>query len=85
MGTVGYVLLKRGVLSEQGLGILSGILVKVFMPSLIIDRLTQSFDFQKFPEWWIYPLVSMGIIFAGYGMSRLFLLPAFRLPAQRTF
>lgn len=73
MGAVGYVLIKKAIFDEKGLEILSGMLVKVFMPCLIFDRLTQSFDFQKFPEWWAFPLLSVAVIFVGYGVSGAFL------------
>lgn len=58
MGGVGYFLVKKGVLDASGSELLSGLLIKVFYPAMIFYKLSQHFSFQKYSDWWMFPLLS---------------------------
>ena len=74
MAGVGFVLVKRSILAEQGLDTLSNLLVKVFLPQMIFYHLTQYFSFQDYVFWWAYPLLSLAVVCAGVVLSRGLLL-----------
>jgi predicted permease len=65
LGLVGYLLVKRNVLSEDGLNNLSRLVVEVTLPALIFYQLLRDFSFSAYPRWWIWPLVSAAITLAG--------------------
>jgi predicted permease len=63
---IGYTLAKKGILNDIGLGALSRLVVEVALPVLIFCQLTKDFSFSKYPHWWLFPLMSIFITFAGY-------------------
>jgi predicted permease len=53
IGLVGFVLVKRKLLSKEGLDNLSRLVIFITLPLLIICRFIQDFDFQSYPKWWL--------------------------------
>ena len=74
MAGVGFALVKRSVLDDQGLDTLSNLLVKVFLPQMIFYHLTQHFSFKDYTYWWAYPLLSLAMVLSGVILSRGLLL-----------
>ncbi|MFH1247856.1 MAG: AEC family transporter [Candidatus Omnitrophota bacterium] len=70
LGLVGYFLIKRNILGQEGLKALSRLVLEITLPALILYRLCKDFDFSRYPDWWIYPLISVVIsiiaIFVGF-------------------
>jgi hypothetical protein len=66
LGAAGYVLVRKNVLGQEGLNTLSRLVVEVTLPLLIFCQLIKDFKFNLFPEWWIYPLISIGIMLFGF-------------------
>jgi hypothetical protein len=73
LGAIGYFLLKKGVLGEPGLDILSKLVVEITLPILIFCQLIKDFRFNLYPNWWLFPLLSIIITAAGLLLGCLFL------------
>jgi len=71
LGLAGYFLVKRNILSHEGLSALSRIVVQVIFPALIFSQLIKNFAFSLYPQWWIFPLISLAITIAGLGIGAL--------------
>jgi predicted permease len=65
LGAIGYYLVKKEVLGSACLGTLSRLVIEVTLPFLIFSQLIKDFSFTRYPEWWIFPLVSIAITLAG--------------------
>ena len=72
LAAVGFFLVKKGVLKDEGLDALSRLMVKVTLPLLIFSRLVREFDFHSYPNWWIFPLLSIAITILGLAAGLLF-------------
>ena len=70
---VGFFLVKKNIINEDGLNVLSRLLVEVTMPVLIFCQLIKGFSFSIYPNWWIFPLISIVITLAGFGVGAAFL------------
>jgi len=60
------------MLGYQGLDALSGLVINVAMPLLIFSRIVRGFSFEQYPDWWVYPLVSLCITALGFFLGFLF-------------
>lgn len=65
LGAIGYYLVKKEVLGSACLGTLSRLVIEVTLPFLIFSQLIKDFSFTRYPEWWIFPLISIAITLAG--------------------
>lgn len=72
LGLVGYLLIKRNFLGEEGLNALSRLVIGVTLPFLIFFRLLKDFRFESFPNWWVFPLISLAITLLGLLVGWLF-------------
>lgn len=70
---IGFFLIKKKIINEEGLNTLSKLLVEVTLPVLIFCQLIKSFSFSIYPNWWIFPLISMAIALIGLGIAAIFL------------
>ena len=73
LGAIGYFLMKKNILGEAGLDILSRLVVEITLPVLIFCQLVKDFRFDLYPDWWIFPLLSLAITAAGLLIGALFL------------
>ena len=73
LGAVGYVLIKKNMLSGAGLEALSRLVIQVIFPALILSQMLQNFSFSLYPHWWIFPLISLAITIFGLGVGVLLL------------
>jgi len=75
IGALGYFLVRRKVISESGLNLMGGLVVKVFLPLLMFTEIVRRFDVRLFPDWWVFPLLSVLIsaagLASGYAVLRL--------------
>ena len=73
LGLVGFVLVKKGMLSPQGLDGLTDFFIGLVFPALIFGQIVREFDFKAVGYWWLFPLLSLGItglgLLAGYGFG----------------
>lgn len=72
LGAIGYFLMKKNILGETGLDILSRLVVEITLPVLIFSQLVKDFSFSLYPNWWIFPLLSLLITIAGLLVGYLF-------------
>lgn len=72
LGAIGYFLMKKDLLGEAGLDILSRLVVEVTLPLLIFCQLVKDFRFNLYPHWWIFPLLSLLITAMGLLLGCLF-------------
>lgn len=64
LGVLGYYLVKKNILSHSGLEALSRLVIQIIFPALIITQLLANFSFSLYPNWWIFPLISLAITLA---------------------
>jgi len=73
LGAIGYFLMKNEVLGEAGLDILSRLVIEITLPILIFCQLIKDFRFNLYPNWWIFPLISLLITVAGLLLGYMFI------------
>ncbi|MCX5714222.1 MAG: AEC family transporter [Candidatus Omnitrophica bacterium] len=72
LGATGYFLVKSSVLGEDCLDTLSRLAMEVTLPALIFCQLIKEFRFDIYPNWWIFPLLSVVITLAALAVGYLF-------------
>lgn len=72
LAAIGYFLVKRNILGQDGLSALSRLVVEVTLPILIFCQLVKDFSFTLYPNWWVLPLLSIAITIAGLLAGLLF-------------
>jgi predicted permease len=73
LGGLGYVLVNKKMLSHEGLDALSRLVIQIIFPALIFAQMLKNFKFNLYPNWWIFPLVSLVITVAGLILGWLLL------------
>lgn len=68
----GALLVRTKVFKSTDIKGLSLIVINVLLPSMIFSKIISSLDPQKFPLWWILPLVGIGLIVVGVLFALLF-------------
>lgn len=72
LGAIGYFLMKKNILGEEGLDSLSRLTIDITLPLLIFCQLIRDFDFKLYPNWWIFPLISIAVTMLGLGVGFIF-------------
>lgn len=72
LASVGFFLVRKKFLSQEGLNSLSWLVMNIALPSLIFFQLVKDFNFSIYPDWWIYPLISIGITLAAFLIAWMF-------------
>lgn len=72
MGVIGFALVKKRFLEEKGLGLLSRLVISLTLPLFIFCRLVEDFRFERYPNWWLFPLLSLLVTAAGLVCGLLF-------------
>lgn len=72
MAAIGFFLTKRDILHDSGLDAISRIVIAVTLPAMIFSQLVRDFSFSLYPNWWIFPLLSIGVTLAGFMAGSLF-------------
>ncbi len=86
LGAVGYFLVKRGIVDEDGLRLFSRLIINLFLPSFIFSQLLGNFRFELYPNWWIFPILSFAVTLIGFLVSQLvFLLNKNKIPFKKEF
>jgi predicted permease len=82
---VGYVLRLTTLLKSEGIDGLSKVLLWVCLPSLILTKVTSTFNPAAFPGWWFLPLCSIAISLGGLAIGYVFQKPFPRFTSDREF
>jgi predicted permease len=72
LGAIGYFLVKKNILGSCGLNSLSRLVLEITLPAMIFCQLAKDFSFSLYPDWWIFPLISIAITLAGLAVGLLF-------------
>jgi hypothetical protein len=69
LGAIGFILVRKKVISGEGVTDLSKLLTEVVFPALIFWQIVTKFEFSQFPHWWMISLLSIGITVLGIGIG----------------
>lgn len=72
LAVIGYLLVKRKFLSEQGADAVSNLVMDVTLPVLIFCQLIRDFSFGLYSNWWFFPLISIAVTIVGLLTGFLF-------------
>ncbi|MDD5692794.1 MAG: AEC family transporter [Candidatus Omnitrophica bacterium] len=72
LGVLGYFLAKKNILGEEGLNAISRLTLDIALPLLIFAQLIKEFSFSVYPNWWVFPLLSLAITLLGLVVGMLF-------------
>ena len=72
LGAIGYFLVKRNILGQDGLNSLSRLVIEITLPILIFCQLVKDFSFRQYPDWWVFPLISIAITAVGLLVGLIF-------------
>lgn len=73
LGILGFGLIKRRFLSEEGLNQLSKLVIRLTLPLFIFCGLIKEFDFLRYSNWWLFPIFSLIITLSGLALGSAFL------------
>lgn len=65
LGAIGFFLVRKNLLGQEGLGAISRLVMEVTMPLFIFSKLVLNFKFGLYPNWWVFPLLSVLITVVG--------------------
>jgi len=82
LGSLGYALVKKNMLSGASLEALSRLVIQIIFPALILSQMLKNFSFSLYSNWWVFPLVSLGITIFGLVIG-LLLLKLIKLKTHR--
>ena len=68
----GAILVRTKVFKSGDVKGLALIIINVLLPSMIFSKIVGTLDPQRFPLWWILPLVGLGLIVIGIVFATLF-------------
>ena len=71
LGAIGYFLVKKNILGEACLDAIGRLTIDVALPLLIFCQLIKDFSFVLYPNWWIFPVLSIVITLAGVVVGTL--------------
>ena len=71
MGAMGFYLVRRGLIHESGLKVLSFLSINVFFPLFIFYQIIEHFDAVRIPFWWQFPLINISLACTGLLISSL--------------
>jgi malate permease and related proteins len=60
IGVLGFWILKRGILPENVIGLLSRLAIDIALPCMVFASIIVNFDPKKMPDWWQLPLWWLG-------------------------
>lgn len=72
LAAIGYFLVKKNILGEDGMNSLSRLVIEITLPLMIFCQLAKDFSFSLYQNWWIFPLISMAITVAGLLLGMIF-------------
>ncbi|HAJ56990.1 MAG TPA: hypothetical protein DCL35_04390 [Candidatus Omnitrophica bacterium] len=73
LGAVGFFIVRRNIIRDEGVKVLSDLVIGLFLPCFMFSQIIDRFSFSIYPDWWVFPLYSVIISFAGYACGSLLL------------
>jgi len=71
MGAVGFFLVRRRLVDEAGLKMLSWVSINVTFPFFIFNQIINHFNPATQAHWWAYPLINLSLALIGLVMAGL--------------
>ncbi|MBM3251386.1 MAG: hypothetical protein FJZ11_01210 [Candidatus Omnitrophica bacterium] len=69
LAAFGFILVRKKIISDDGIRLLSKLLVEFILPLFIFTKVIKSFSFSLYPNWWIFPIISIMINLAGFSVG----------------
>ncbi|MEK6715649.1 MAG: AEC family transporter [Candidatus Omnitrophota bacterium] len=86
LGLCGFIILKRNFITVNGLDIISKLVVEVTLPLFVFTQLLLRFKFSLYPNWYIFPTLSLLINFCGFIIGFILLkISGAKIPQKREF
>lgn len=73
LGALGFFLVRKKIISEDGLDGLTGLVVRFALPAFIFHQFIKNFSFSLYPNWWLFPILSLLITLVGFLLGVLFI------------
>ena len=73
LGACGFFLIKKKFINEEGLRVLSKLVIELILPVFIFSQFIQRFSFSLYRNWLFFPFLSLIISLAGLGIGIIFL------------
>ena len=73
LAALGFFLIKKNILGHEGLDALSRMVIEVTLPLMIFCQLIKDFSFALYPNWWVFPLISIAVTIAGLAVGFAFM------------
>ncbi len=81
IGVIGFWIIRKKVLPETTLGLLSPLALEIALPSLVFVRIIQGFSPDSYPDWWTMPL--WWLLFMGLAAIFTYIFSAISKPESR--
>lgn len=85
LGLVGFILVRKKLVSGEGVTGLTSFLIEVTFPALIFEQIITKFSFNLYPNWWLFSLLSLIITALGLLVGSLFISPLKDIQLRREF
>ncbi len=72
LAAIGFICVRKGILKQAGVDFLSRLVVELTLPLLIFCQMIRQFSFKQYPNWWMFPLLSVAIMLAGFIVGSAF-------------
>lgn len=73
LGLLGFFLIKRKILSYEGLDGLSRLVITITLPLFIFCQFIKEFRFALYPNWWMFPISSIILTLLGFLIVSFFI------------
>ncbi|MBL7197216.1 MAG: AEC family transporter [Candidatus Omnitrophica bacterium] len=73
LGACGFFLIKKKFINEEGLRVLTKLVIEIILPVFIFSQFIQKFSFSLFRNWLVFPFLSLIISLLGLGIGIIFL------------
>ena len=82
LGACGFFLIKKKIINEEGLRLLSKLVIELFLPVFIFSQFMQNFSFSLFSNWLFFPFLCIAISLVGLVIGIIFI-KIFRVSKDR--
>ncbi|MBU0549498.1 MAG: AEC family transporter [Candidatus Omnitrophica bacterium] len=73
LGAIGYALVKKDILTRQGMDFITRLVIEVTLPAMIFSKLIHGFWFNLSPSWWVFPLLGLAVTILGLLVGGVFI------------
>jgi hypothetical protein len=71
LASLGFILVRKKFIDQQALSFLTRLLIIIILPLFIFTKIIKSFSFSLYPNWWVFPFLSLIINTAGFAVGYL--------------